>query len=71
MDTVADVKTELAAIKILVVNVAGDVTSLIAQIEALKIGVATQADIDELAAAAREIKASLTEVDSKEPPAPV
>jgi predicted nucleic acid-binding Zn-ribbon protein len=73
MATIEEVKQELEDIKGLVANVGGDVDSLIAQVAALTAEVAagkvaTQEDLDALAASAQAIKDSLTATDAKEPP---
>lgn len=75
MTTVQELKNQLAEIAPIIVNVSGDVDSLLAQIAALQAEilsgkVATQEDLDELAASAQAIKDSLSTVDAKEPVQP-
>lgn len=72
MSTVEEVKTELGEVKAIVVNVAGDVDSLIAQVTALKEQLAngttvTQADLDEIALSVTDLKTTLAGIDAKEP----
>lgn len=74
MTTVDEIKSELEDVKNIVLNVSGDVDSLITQVALLKQqiaegGVATQADLDAIGQAALDIKTSLAGVDAKEPSA--
>ncbi len=73
MATVSEIETELATIKTAVSTISTDVDNLQAAIADLKQqiangGVATQADLDALDTAAKDIQTSLAAVDTKAQP---